>query len=251
MLQVLKRFGGHAESSDDGRLVYVFPHLQVTALQQPSQDPNDSSSVTGGGGEASTSGAAHQRGATPLLVAAPVAPPIYERKWKCLPGGPNEKYVIGLGVANLLLIILFRNIGGLELDFDKLSEKPNSLDSIGRKGRMGIRNPHLSHMQQRDHRPRNSESEGILLAIMLLSYIPKFVAWAFPVLFTYALAFFLIPGTRALWILLWTNPRISKRNELRHKRVAELVKDAVSSAVEKGSQAKKHQAMHLISPSEV
>lgn len=38
-----------------------------------------------------------------------------------------------------------------------------------------------------------------------------------------------------------TNPRISKRNELRHKRVAELVKDAVSSAVEKGSQAKKHQ----------
>jgi hypothetical protein len=29
MLEVLTRFGGHAESSDDGKLVYVFPKLQV------------------------------------------------------------------------------------------------------------------------------------------------------------------------------------------------------------------------------
>ena len=33
VLEVLSRFGGHAESSDDGRLVYVFPALQVSTLE--------------------------------------------------------------------------------------------------------------------------------------------------------------------------------------------------------------------------
>ena len=32
MLEVLTRFGGHAESSDDGKLVYVFPKLQITTI---------------------------------------------------------------------------------------------------------------------------------------------------------------------------------------------------------------------------
>ena len=31
-LEVLTRFGGHAESSDDGKLVYVFPKLQAGGI---------------------------------------------------------------------------------------------------------------------------------------------------------------------------------------------------------------------------
>ena len=32
VLEALAKFGGHAESSEDGRLVYVFPALQVSTL---------------------------------------------------------------------------------------------------------------------------------------------------------------------------------------------------------------------------
>ena len=32
MLEVLTRFGGYAEASDDGQLIYVFPSLQVTTM---------------------------------------------------------------------------------------------------------------------------------------------------------------------------------------------------------------------------
>lgn len=42
-----------------------------------------------------------------------------------------------------------------------------------------------------------------LLVIMLLLHIPKFVAWAFPVLISYALFFFAMPAARALWVLVW------------------------------------------------
>jgi hypothetical protein len=42
-----------------------------------------------------------------------------------------------------------------------------------------------------------------LLVIMLLLHIPKFVAWAFPVLISYALFFFAMPAARALWVLAW------------------------------------------------
>jgi hypothetical protein len=42
-----------------------------------------------------------------------------------------------------------------------------------------------------------------LLVIMLLLHIPKFVAWAFPVLIAYALFFFAMPAARALWVVAW------------------------------------------------
>ena len=32
MLEVLTRFGGYAEASDNGQLIYVFPSLQVTTM---------------------------------------------------------------------------------------------------------------------------------------------------------------------------------------------------------------------------
>jgi hypothetical protein len=42
-----------------------------------------------------------------------------------------------------------------------------------------------------------------LLVIMLLLHIPRFVAWAFPVLISYAGFFFAMPAARALWVLGW------------------------------------------------
>ncbi|KAK3245285.1 hypothetical protein CYMTET_45137 [Cymbomonas tetramitiformis] len=87
MLEVLTRYGGHAESSDDGRLVYVFPHMQTTVLQ---------------GDEPSSSSAA-ARAPTPPVVPAPVAPPIYERQWALLPGGTHQNSVILLGMWHLQL----------------------------------------------------------------------------------------------------------------------------------------------------
>jgi hypothetical protein len=40
MLPVLSRFGGHAEASDEGRLVYVFPHLQISATAADPDEPS-------------------------------------------------------------------------------------------------------------------------------------------------------------------------------------------------------------------
>jgi len=88
MLPVLSRFGGYAESSEDGRLVYLFPALLVTA------------------GEGAHS---------PLSSAAPppVSPPLYERPWKSWDGGEKTPLVVLLGLANLGLLAVFRSIGGM------------------------------------------------------------------------------------------------------------------------------------------
>jgi hypothetical protein len=86
MLPVLSRFGGHAEASDDGRLVYVFPALRVTA------DRADAAAA-----------------AQP----PPLPPPLYERAVPLWDGGDKQPLVIVLGAANAALLLLFRGIGGM------------------------------------------------------------------------------------------------------------------------------------------
>lgn len=64
MLPVLSRFGGHAESSDDGRLVYVFPALRATAAPA-----------------AAGSSAAAASAPVPVQAPPPLPPPLFERHW--------------------------------------------------------------------------------------------------------------------------------------------------------------------------
>lgn len=51
-----------------------------------------------------------------------------------------QAYVIGMGAVNLLFILLFRKMGGLELDLATLSVgRAQHYDSVGRRGRAGLR----------------------------------------------------------------------------------------------------------------
>jgi len=78
----------HAEASDDGRLVYVFPHLQLTAEGQAEGEAGASS--MGEGGQAESSAAAAVRRRTPPLAAPPLPPPVYEKQWPLLAGGLQQ-----------------------------------------------------------------------------------------------------------------------------------------------------------------
>ena len=45
-----------------------------------------------------------------------------------------------MGAANLLLICIFRKMGGLQLDVAALSAgRPQHMDAVGRRGRAGLR----------------------------------------------------------------------------------------------------------------
>jgi hypothetical protein len=72
----------HAEASDDGRLVYVFPHLQLTA-----ESSSSAAAMAGGGSSSSSSSTARS---TPCLAPPPLAPPVYERQWPLLAGGQQQ-----------------------------------------------------------------------------------------------------------------------------------------------------------------
>jgi hypothetical protein len=51
-----------------------------------------------------------------------------------------KAYVIGMGAANLLFILLFRKLGGMQLDLATLSAgRAQHYDSVGRRGRAGLR----------------------------------------------------------------------------------------------------------------
>ncbi|KAK3255294.1 hypothetical protein CYMTET_35516, partial [Cymbomonas tetramitiformis] len=106
--------------------------------------------------------------------------------------------------------------------------------SFGRRGRAGMRSG--SHLKYRPHQPGPPD-----LIIAVLVEIPKFVAWAYPVLVTYAGMFFVIPLARAALAHLWVNPRIKARNAQRRQRVAVLLKEAVEQYNEKGKQAREYQ----------
>jgi hypothetical protein len=83
----------------------------------------------------------------------------------CLPRAANphpparlrrlQGYVIAMGAANLLLICIFRKMGGLQLDVAALSAgRPQHMDAVGRRGRAGLRCVRERERErQRDGRP--------------------------------------------------------------------------------------------------
>ena len=88
MASVCARFGGHAEASEDGRLVYVFPALTVTTIDEentPSRrahSPRRFPRCTSGGGRYGKAAKAGQ--------------------------------VAALGALNLFLVVLFKRVGGAD-----------------------------------------------------------------------------------------------------------------------------------------
>ena len=92
MLEVLSKFGGHAEASDDGKLVYVFPALQVTAMHEEEV--------------ARRREAAAREARTPPTLPPPSRPRRTSARDR-REGGEKMPPVIGLGVLNLALVVLF------------------------------------------------------------------------------------------------------------------------------------------------
>eukprot|EP00897_Mesotaenium_endlicherianum_P001049 jgi/Mesen1/10945/ME000096S10522 len=207
MLAVLKRFGGHAESNNEGRLVYVFPHLQVTAAAAVAS-PGEASSSTA----ASTSRDALEPDVT---APPPVPPPIYERLQPLSDGGNKQAHVIGLGMANVILLLLFRRIGGLKYGQGLTAQQILESD----------------------------REIGVLL--LLLSYVPALLAWLFKPLLFYAVTFFAVPAARYV-INMQRNRVITRRNSVRSARATEAAIAAQAAAESKAEQARAHQQFSVI-----
>ena len=90
MTSVCARFGGHAEASEDGRLVYVFPALTVTTIDEENTPSR------------------------PALLPPPLPPPLYERRRPVWEGGEKAGQVAALGALNLFLVVLFKRVGGAD-----------------------------------------------------------------------------------------------------------------------------------------
>ena len=208
MLPVLTRFGGFAEASDDGRLVYVFPALRV-----------------------STGDGAGPSAARPHAVAAapPVAPPLYERHWPLWDGGEKQPIVILLGLANGLLLWLFQAIGGLQIaaateaaSADAAAARAKAqAKALGRKAGAGF--------AQGAGQPR---SELGPTTVRVLTTITRLATTLFPALAAYAVAFFALPVARALYAHI-QNQSIDRRNAARKRAAADALAAALA-AVEDG-----------------
>ena len=124
MLEVLSKFGGHAEASDDGKLVYVFPALQVTAMHEE--------------GSSAAAEAAAREARTPPTLPPPIAPPMYERERPTWEGGEKMPLVIGLGVLNLALVVLFWGVGGMDFRAPRRALGVRARQTMGRRAGGGL-----------------------------------------------------------------------------------------------------------------
>ena len=64
----------------------------------------------------------YSEAATPQMLPPPMPPPIYERVRPVWEGGEKLPLVVFLGVVNLLLVLTFKAVGGM--DFKVGSPKP-------------------------------------------------------------------------------------------------------------------------------
>jgi hypothetical protein len=116
MLEVLTRFGGHAESSDDGKLVYVFPKLQVTSI--PDQP-----------GSSGAAAAAAREANTPQMLPPPMPPPIYERLRPVWEGGEKMP----------LVVLTFKAVGGMDFKAPRRPLGIRAQQTMGRRAGMNHR----------------------------------------------------------------------------------------------------------------
>ena len=222
MLEVLTRFGGYAEASDDGKLIYIFPSLQVTTFADMTM--------------ASSSRCIPER-----AVPAPTPPPIYERVRPLWESGVKMPLVIALGFLNVLLIYMFRVLGGMDFKPQRKHRviEPRALETMGRRaGRF------------RDMAPTTVNSSAEFeydeppLVILILELFPWLCRVMMPLLLAYATIFFAVPASRALYIAV-QNRRIKRRNEIRKAKAQEMFVLCLQET-EKQGRARGKQSLELI-----
>jgi hypothetical protein len=204
MLEVLTRFGGFPEATEDGRLVYIFPTLQVTTI-----DPN----VAG-----------PSRPAPGPALPSPIPPPIYERTRPLLEGGEKMPLVIFLGCVNILLIYVFRAAGGMDWKPVRRPIEPQVARTMSRRaGRFRDTEPIQSSRSDSDTIDHGEPP----IVILILELFPKLCKLMMPLLVCYATIFFLVPSLRALYVYI-ENRRIKRRNERRKNAI----QDALTACIE-------------------
>ena len=218
MLEVLTRFGGFAEASDAGELIYVFPSLQVTAR---ADEPSSSRLMPS------------------RSVQAPTPPPIYERVRPLWESGAKMPLVVALGFLNVALIFIFRAAGGMDFKPPRQSQLPRRAEqTMGRRaGRFRDAAPTTSTV------PIDDYGEPPLV-ILILELFPKLLKLLMPLLLVYAGIFFLVPTSRALYIAV-ENRRIKRRNDVRKRRAQEILSTSVQM-IDKQSRARGKQALEVV-----
>ena len=219
MLEVLTRFGGYAEASDNGQLIYVFPSLQVTTMANV----------------ASTSSAAASR-ALGRAIPAPTPPPIYERVKPLWEGGEKMPLVVALGFLNIFLIFVFRTAGGMDFKPPRQPLEPRAQQTMGRRaGRFRDSAPSTSTTDEYGEPP---------LVILVLELFPWLCKLLMPLLLVYSAIFFLVPSSRALYNAV-ENRRIVRRNDIRKRRAQDTLQISIQET-EKQRRARGKQALDVV-----
>ena len=244
VLEVLSRFGGHAESSDDGRLVYVFPALQVSTLEDYAE---------GGGGSE------RQR-----MLPPPVPPPIFERMRPVWEGGEKTPLVVGLGLANLAMVLMFKRVGGMDFRAPRRPLGIRARRTMGRKIAPGHRHEKVELKERLADQAETVRAakaaadaatksgadpvaaakaaggeivyETVPATIRFLEMFPWICTKIYPLLFWYAFVFFAVPCIRAAYCT-WENTNIKRRNDVRRERAGVALREIVAAREEKGGAA--------------
>ena len=244
VLEVLSRFGGHAESSDDGRLVYVFPALQVSTLEDYAE---------GGGGSE------RQR-----MLPPPVPPPIFERMRPVWEGGEKTPLVVGLGLANLAMVLMFKRVGGMDFRAPRRPLGIRARRTMGRKIAPGHRYEKIELKERLADQAETVRAakaaadaatksgadpvaaakaaggeivyETVPATIRFLEMFPWICTKIYPLLFWYAFVFFAVPCIRAAYCT-WENGHIKRRNDVRRERAGVALREIVAAREEKGGAA--------------
>ena len=269
MLEVLTRFGGHAESSDDGKLVYVFPKLQVTTIaDQP--------------GSSAAAEAAMREANAPKILPPPVPPPIYERLRPLWEGGEKMPLVVLLGIVNLLLVLTFKAVGGMDFKAPRRPVGVRAQQTMGRRAGMGHRYNVVDQRAQYEAamaareaasrvvkeaadaaRAAGGDVDAAVRAaggevvyeqppaiVVFLEMFPWLCQKMYPLLFGYALVFFIVPCIRALYCYL-ENKNIKRRNAARCKAATAALQAIVAAAQDKQHRAHGKQALVHVDDSQL
>ena len=281
MLRVCAKFGGHAEASDDGRLVYVFPALRVTTIDDDSDDVSGNAA-----GDVRTN-------TSRKLLPPPLLPPLYEKPRPTWEGGEKTGQVAALGALNLFLVLLFKKVGGADFRAPRRALGVRARATMGRRaggglrvgegarvagtgarvvvtgvedpdGGSGVGSPTARQTAEAaraavaaakkagtdvDAAARAAGGEIVYetvpVMIQFLQLFPWLCAKTYKALFLYALMFFAIPVVRAAFATI-ENGNIRRRNARRRAGAERALRALVEASREKRAAAKGKQAMVVV-----
>ena len=279
MMRVCAKFGGHAEASEDGRLVYVFPALQATTI-----DASDGSDDAGSGANRT---AARARAGRLALLPPPLPPPLYEKRRPVWEGGEKTGQVAALGALNLFLVVLFKRVGGTDFRAKRRPLGVRARATMGRRAGSGLARvadgARVANTGARvvvgtsgaDETASRETAEAARAAvaaarkagtdpdaaaraaggeivyetvpvlIQFLELFPWLCAKTYKALFAYALMFFALPLIRAAHAT-YENGNIRRRNARRRAAAERALRALVEASREKRAVAKGKQAMVVV-----